>query len=156
MNALLLNIGFSPAAGGGRHRIGRYRDYILTHTDRSVLFVSILYIITLYCIFHPHRPADHHPVEPETTRPGEGNHPVSPGGIPAKAHGFSFEEGNRERARKELGSIASSPFNRQLLINEMIDLSINLKGEIREDIKELYLSLGLKKNVDEAAQPEMA
>ena len=41
--------------------------------------------------------------------------------------------------------------NRQVLIDQMIDLSINLKGEIKENIKDLYFKLGLKKDSLEKA-----
>ncbi len=59
---------------------------------------------------------------------------------------YLFEQANRPVALEELQRIATNPFNRQILIDQMIDLSINLRGEIREDIRGLYLQLGLKKD----------
>jgi HEAT repeat protein len=41
--------------------------------------------------------------------------------------------------------------NRQVLIDQMIDLSINLKGEIKESIKDLYFKLGLERDSLEKA-----
>jgi hypothetical protein len=59
---------------------------------------------------------------------------------------YLFDEIKRPPSLEELKQIADNPFNRQILINQMIDLSINLKGEIKEEIRELYLILGLKKD----------
>jgi hypothetical protein len=64
---------------------------------------------------------------------------------------YLFEEGKREQARRELEEIASNRFNRQILINQMIDLSINLKGDIKKVIKELYLLMGLERDSLEKA-----
>lgn len=59
---------------------------------------------------------------------------------------FLFDEIKRPGSQEELSQIATNPFNRQILIDQMIDLSINLKGEIKNTIRELYLQLGLKKD----------
>ena len=59
---------------------------------------------------------------------------------------YLFEEEKRDEVRKDLEEIAANRFDRQLLIDQMIDLCINLKGEIKETIKELYLNLGLKED----------
>ncbi|MGW8316257.1 MAG: HEAT repeat domain-containing protein, partial [Bacteroidales bacterium] len=59
---------------------------------------------------------------------------------------YLFDEIKRPASQEELKLIAINPFNRQILINQMIDLSINLKGEIKDDIRELYLKLGLKRD----------
>ena len=53
---------------------------------------------------------------------------------------YLFEEEKRDEVRKDLEEIAANRFDRQLLIDQMIDLCINLKGEIKETIKELYLN----------------
>ena len=47
--------------------------------------------------------------------------------------------------------MADNRINRQVLIDQMIDLSVNLKGEIKEDIQKLYLRLGLKRDSLEKA-----
>jgi len=57
---------------------------------------------------------------------------------------YLFEVEKREQAFTDIEKVANDIFNRQILIDQMIDLSINLKGEIKEQIKELYLRLGLK------------
>lgn len=59
---------------------------------------------------------------------------------------FLFDEEKREEAYQELNKVAHNPMNRQVLIDQMIDLSVNLKGEIREMIQALYVRLGLKKD----------
>jgi HEAT repeat protein len=59
---------------------------------------------------------------------------------------YLFEEEKRDEVRKDLEEIAENRFDRQLLIDQMIDLCINLKGEIKETIKDLYLNLGLKED----------
>jgi len=59
---------------------------------------------------------------------------------------YLFEDEKRARSLEILSQVASNPFNRQILIDQMIDLSINLKGEIKEETRELYLQLGLKED----------
>jgi HEAT repeat protein len=64
---------------------------------------------------------------------------------------YLFEEEKKEDAYKELEWVAHSRLNRQILIDQMIDLSVNLKGEIKEVIQGLYLRLGLKRDSLEKA-----
>ena len=64
---------------------------------------------------------------------------------------YLFEEHKQEEAFKELEWVANNRLNRQILINQMIDLSVNLKGEIKEVIQQLYLRLGLKRDSLEKA-----
>ncbi len=64
---------------------------------------------------------------------------------------YLFYEEKQEEAFQELNWIANNRINRQILIDQMIDLSVNLKGEIREVIQALYLRLGLKKDSLEKA-----
>ncbi len=59
---------------------------------------------------------------------------------------YLFEEDKQEEAFKELEWVANNRLNRQILIDQMIDLSVNLKGEIKEVIQKLYLRLGLKRD----------
>jgi HEAT repeat protein len=59
---------------------------------------------------------------------------------------YLFDEEKQDEAFRELNRVAHNPMNRQVLIDQMIDLSVNLKGEIREKIQSLYLRLGLKKD----------
>jgi len=64
---------------------------------------------------------------------------------------YLFDEEKREDAFKELDFVANNRINRQILIDQMIDLSVNLKGEIKEDIQQLFLRLGLKRDSLEKA-----
>jgi hypothetical protein len=57
---------------------------------------------------------------------------------------YLFYPDRREEIVRELTGIATNDFKRQILVNQLIDLSVNMKGEISEAIKELYLKLGLK------------
>jgi len=64
---------------------------------------------------------------------------------------YLFYEEKQEEAFQELKWVANNRINRQILIDQMIDLSVNLKGEIREVIQVLYNRLGLKKDSLEKA-----
>jgi len=64
---------------------------------------------------------------------------------------YLFYEEKQEEAFQELNWVANNRMNRQILIDQMIDLSVNLKGEIREVIQALYNRLGLKKDSLEKA-----
>lgn len=64
---------------------------------------------------------------------------------------YLFDEEHQELAFLELDEVADNRVNRQVLINQMIDLSVNLKGEIKEEIQKLYLRLGLKRDSLEKA-----
>jgi HEAT repeat protein len=57
---------------------------------------------------------------------------------------YLFEEEKRDQAFEDIQKVAASTFDRQILIDQMIDLSINLKGDIKEQVKDLYIRLGLK------------
>ena len=64
---------------------------------------------------------------------------------------YLFDEEHQELAFLELNEVADNRINRQVLIDQMIDLSVNLKGDIKEDIQKLYLRLGLKRDSLEKA-----
>ena len=55
---------------------------------------------------------------------------------------YLFSEHNDDELRK-IERIANSDFNRRILINQMIDLSINLSGEAKDKLRELYLLMHL-------------
>jgi len=57
---------------------------------------------------------------------------------------YLFDEEKQDKAFRAIERIANNRMNRQVLIDQMIDLSVNLQGEIKERIQELYLRLGLK------------
>ena len=64
---------------------------------------------------------------------------------------YLFDEEHQELAFLELNEVADNHVSRQVLIDQMIDLSVNLKGEIKEEIQKLYLRLGLKRDSLEKA-----
>jgi len=64
---------------------------------------------------------------------------------------YLFDDEHQELAFLELNEVADNKLSRQVLIDQMIDLSVNLKGEIKEDIQKLYLRLGLKRDSLEKA-----
>lgn len=59
---------------------------------------------------------------------------------------FLFDDGEGEETYRELDRVARSSLHRQILIDQIIDIMVNLKGNIKQKAKGLYLSLGLKKD----------
>ncbi len=59
---------------------------------------------------------------------------------------YLFNIENGDSVFKEINRIASDKFKRQILINQLIELSVNVQGEMKENIKALYLNMGLKKD----------
>ncbi len=55
---------------------------------------------------------------------------------------YLFSEHNEDELMK-IERIANSEFNRKILINQMIDLSINLSGEAKDKLRDLYLEMKL-------------
>ena len=56
-----------------------------------------------------------------------------------------------EEKLREIQKIATSQFNKEILINQMIDLSVNLSGEAKEKLRGLYLKLHLDRDsIDKA------
>jgi len=134
----------SPQAPAGF--LERYSKRALSRFDKSPVFVTILYVVILYSILtlivlliiillNRNR------LQREEKQRSYLNEVYQ-----QKLMDYLFEEDRREEARKDIEEIAANQFDRQLLIDQMIDLSINLKGEIKETIKELYLFLGLKED----------
>lgn len=56
---------------------------------------------------------------------------------------FLYNENNQEDIKSKIQEIAKTDYNKQFLINEIIDLSINLKGETTDQLRKLYLDLKL-------------
>lgn len=123
-----------------------YSQRILTRFDKSPLFITILYIVIIYSIvtlitlliiilLNRGRMEREQKLKDYLKEKFQ-----------VQLMDYLFEQEKRDEAFRDLENIASSRFNRQLLIDQMIDLSINLKGEIKETIRELYLLLGLKKD----------
>ncbi len=59
---------------------------------------------------------------------------------------YLFEEEDRQPVFKRISQIASSAYKRQILINQIIELSVNMQGKAKEDLRNLYLDLGLKRD----------
>lgn len=59
---------------------------------------------------------------------------------------YLFDEEQRKEIFRKILRIASSNFRRQILINQIIELSVNMQGKVREDLRNLYLDVGLKKD----------
>lgn len=126
--------------------VKRYAVRMVERFDKSPLFVTILYVVIFYSIVtlitlliiilmnrkKIKREAELKEYLKEVYQ--------------QRIMDYLFDESSRDKTVTDLKEIASSRFDRQILINQMIDLSINLKGQIKELIKDLYLILGLKKD----------
>ncbi len=123
---------------------GYYAGWVLENFQKSPLLITILYIVILYSIITlitlliiillNRRRMEREDKKKEYLMEE----------YQRLLMDYLFEEDKRDQAFVDIEGVASDSFNRQILINQMIDLSINLKGEIKEQIKELYLRLGLK------------
>jgi len=59
---------------------------------------------------------------------------------------YLFEEENRNDVFRKIARIASSDFKRQILIKQIMELSVNMQGKAKQDLRNLYLDVGLKKD----------
>jgi len=136
----------SAEASGFSSALSQYSRRSLERFDKSPLFVTILYVVILYSIItlivlliiilmNRNR----------LQREGKQRNYLKEV-YQLKLMDYLFEEDKQDEVRNDLKEIAENRFDRQLLIDQMIDLSINLKGDIKETIKELYLFLGLKED----------
>ena len=131
--------------------INRYSERILLRFDKSALFITILYVVILYSIITLITLLIIILLNRGRLQREEKQREYLKEAYQLKLMDYLFEEGKREKAIKDLEEIASNRFNRQILINQMIDLSINLKGDIKKVIKELYLQIGLERDSLEKA-----
>ena len=124
--------------------IAIYTNRVLRRFKKSPLFITVLYIVIIYSIItlitllviilmHRSRLIHDQKLKEYLLEKYQ-----------QSLMDYLFEEEKQEAAYNELNRIASNPMNRQVLINQMIDLSVNLKGEIREKVQNLYLRMGLK------------
>ena len=131
--------------------ISRYSDRVMVRFDKSPLFITILYVVILYSIvtlitlliiilLNRGRMQREQKLKEYLKEEYQ-----------QKLMDYLFEKDKLGQAFLDLERIASNKFNRQILIDQMIDLSINLKGEIKEVINKLYLLLGLMKDSLEKA-----
>jgi len=56
---------------------------------------------------------------------------------------YLFESGEERSAFTRLRKSAADPWNRQILIDQIMDLMVNLKGEVKDRARNLYMELGL-------------
>ncbi|MCK4988842.1 MAG: HEAT repeat domain-containing protein, partial [Bacteroidales bacterium] len=131
--------------------ISRYSERVMVRFDKSPLFITILYVVILYStvtlitlliIILLNRGKMQREQKLKEYLKEE---------YQQKLMDYLFEEDKLDQAFMDLERIASNKFNRQILIDQMIHLSINLKGEIKEVINKLYLLLGLMKDSLEKA-----
>ena len=141
-----------PATAAGKGSIiNRYAERILLRFDKSALFITILYVVIIYSIITLITLLIIILLNRGRMQREEKQRESLKEAYQAKLMDYLFEEGKREQTMKDLEEIASNRFNRQILINQMIDLSINLKGDIKKVIKELYLQMGLERDSLEKA-----
>lgn len=124
----------------------RYKNTILDTFQKSPILITILYVVIIYSIVTMIILliiilANRTRLEREAKRKAELTEKYQ-----ELVMDYLFHADKRNELFRELDAIASDNFTRQILIDQMIDLSINLKGEIKETIKELYLQLGLNKD----------
>ncbi len=131
--------------------LSRYTERILVRFDKSPLFISIIYVVIIYSIFTLITLLIVILLNRGRMQREEKLLEYLNSEYQQKLMDYLFEEEKRDQAIMDMGRIASSKFNRQILINQMIDLSINLKGELKLLIKDLYLLLGLKEDSLEKA-----
>jgi len=126
--------------------LSQYSRRALERFNKSPLFVSILYVVIFYSIITLVVLLIIILLNRNRLQREEKQRLYLKEVYQLKLMDYLFEEEKRDEVRKDLEEIAGNRFDRQLLIDQMIDLSINLKGEIKETIKELYLFLGLKED----------
>ena len=124
----------------------RYSSMVQEKFDKSPLFITILNVVILYSIVTLVVLLIIILLNRNRLQREEKQRLYLKEVYQLKLMDYLFEEEKRDEVRKDLEEIAANRFERQLLIDQMIDLSINLKGEIKETIKELYLFLGLKED----------
>lgn len=124
----------------------RYSRLAQERFDKSPFFLTILYIVILYSIITLIVLLIIILMNRNKMQREEKQRLYLKEVYQLKLMDYLFEEEKRDEVRKDLEEIAANRFDRQLLIDQMIDLCINLKGEIKETIKELYLYLGLKED----------
>ncbi len=131
--------------------ISRYSERVMVRFDKSPLFITILYVVILYSIVTLITLLIIILLNRGKMQREQKLKEYLKEEYQQKLMDYLFEEDKLDQAFMDLERIASNKFNRQILIDQMIDLSINLKGEIKEVIKKLYLLLGLMKDSLEKA-----
>lgn len=123
---------------------GYYAGWVVDNFQKSPTLITILYIVIFYSIITLITLTIIILLNRRRMEREQKNREVLMEQYQQLLMDYIFEEEKRDEAFIEIQRVANNTFNRQILINQMIDLSINLKGEIKEQIKELYINLGLK------------
>ncbi len=126
--------------------LSRYSKLAEERFDKSPLFLTILYVVILYSIVTLVVLLIIILLNRNRLRREEKQRLYLKEVYQLKLMDYLFEEEKRDEVQKDLEEIAANRFDRELLIDQMIDLCINLKGEVKETIKVLYLNLGLKED----------
>jgi hypothetical protein len=123
-----------------------YAERVLERFQKSPLFITILYVVILYSIITLitlliiillHRRSmqrDQRQTDYLLER------------YQQLLMDYLFDKESREESFLEIERVAYNRMNRQVLIDQLIDLSANLKGEIRQEVQALYLRIGLKRD----------
>ncbi len=131
--------------------LSAYARGILNRFDKSPTLVTILYIVILYSIVTLITLLIIILLNRRRIQREEILHEYLLERYQLLLMNYLFDEEHQELAFLELNEVADNHVSRQVLIDQMIDLSVNLKGEIKEDIQKLYLRLGLKRDSLEKA-----
>ena len=145
LGVLLTNAaGADSTAARGAGDLGIYAGWVLDNFQKSPLLITILYIVILYSIITLITLTIIILLNRRRMEREQRNRDCLMEAYQQQLMDYLFEEEKREQAYADMTKVAFNSFNRQILIDQMIDLSINLKGDIKEQIKDLYLRLGLK------------
>jgi hypothetical protein len=131
--------------------LSAYARGILTRFDKSPTLVTILYIVILYSIVTLITLLIIILLNRRRIQREEVLNEYLLERYQLLLMNYLFDEEHQELAFLELNEVADNHVSRQVLIDQMIDLSVNLKGEIKEEIQKLYLRLGLKRDSLEKA-----
>ncbi len=124
--------------------LSHYAGWVLDNFQKSPLLITILYIVIIYSIVTLITLLIIILLNRRRMEREQQNKEYLMEQYQQLLMNYLFEEEKRDQAFGEIQKVANNYVNRQILIDQMIDLSINLKGEIKEQIKGLYIRLGLK------------
>ena len=144
-------VSVSQAEQDAENNISYYAQSLIKRFDKSPLLVTILYIVILYSIVTMITLLIIILLNRRRLEREEKLMDFLLEKYQNLLMNYLFEEDRKEEAFKELEEVANSRINRQILIDQMIDLSVNLKGDIKEVIQDLYIRLGLKRDSLEKA-----
>lgn len=147
---ILCFFGLMPIYGNGtgeeEKELGYYARWVLDNFQKSPLLITILYVVIIYSIITLITLLIIILMNRRRMEREQKNREFLMEQYQQLLMDYLFEEEKRDQAFRSMSRIANNNANRQILIDQMIDLSINLKGEIKDIIKELYLRMKLKED----------